>query len=161
MNHAYVITGGNTGNPAEQLATAARLLEEQCGRILDRSALYETEPWGKSDQPNFLNQVLLIETALSARQVLEAIGAIEKEIGRERRDKNGPRAIDVDILLFNHEVIAEAQLTVPHPGIASRRFVLVPLNEVAPAYIHPVTFQTVKQLLEACTDPLKVKKFVR
>jgi len=158
MNHAYLITGGNTGNPAEQLATAAHLLEEQCGRILDRSAVYETAPWGRADQPNFLNQVLLIETRLTARALLEAIGRIEKEMGRERREKNGPRVIDVDILFFNHQVIDEPGLQVPHPGIAARRFVLAPLNDIAPAYIHPVTYRTVKQMLEECPDPLTVKR---
>jgi 2-amino-4-hydroxy-6-hydroxymethyldihydropteridine diphosphokinase len=158
MNHAYIITGGNIGNPADQLATATRLLEERCGRVIDRSSLYQTAPWGKPDQENFLNQVLVIETALSAREVLKEIKIIENQMGRERKEKNGPRVIDVDILFFNHQVINEPGLTVPHPQMALRRFVLEPLNQVAPAYIHPVLYKTITQLLDECPDEGKVKK---
>jgi len=158
MNHAYIITGGNIGNPADQLATATGLLEERCGRVIDRSSLYQTAPWGKPDQENFLNQVLVLETVLSAREVLTEIKIIETQMGRERKEKNGPRVIDVDILFFNHQVINEAGLTVPHPQMALRRFVLEPLNQVAPAYIHPVLYKTITQLLDECPDEGKVKK---
>lgn len=141
-----------------QLQTAAALLEQHCGPVIDRSAVYETEPWGNARQDNFVNQALVIETSLSAKEVMKTITDIEKRMGRERKEKNGPRVIDIDILFFNHEVINEPGLTVPHPHIRERRFVLEPLNEVAPAYIHPVFYKTVRQLLDECTDELKVKK---
>ena len=159
MNYAYIITGGNIGRVADHLATAASLLEERCGTIIDRSPIYETEPWGSAQQQNFLNQVLVIETKLSAKEVMNEIGIIENQMGRERKEKNGPRIIDVDIVFFNHQVINDPGLTIPHPHMANRRFVLEPLNQVAPAYIHPVFYKTVKQLLEECPDELMVKKY--
>ncbi len=158
MNYAYLITGGNIGDARKALATAAKLLEERCGTIIDRSSVYETEPWGNPNQDNFLNQVLVIETPLTARQVLEKIKITEQEMGRERKEKNGPRIIDVDLIFFNHQVINQPDLVVPHPHLQERRFVLTPLNEVAPAYIHPLFYKTVRQLLDACTDELDVKK---
>jgi 2-amino-4-hydroxy-6-hydroxymethyldihydropteridine diphosphokinase len=158
MNYAYLSTGGNMGRRKEQLALAAQLLEERCGTIIDRSALYETEPWGKPDQELFLNQALILETSLTARELMNEIIAIEIQMGRNRAEKYGPRVIDIDILLFNHEIINEPGLCIPHTELYKRRFVLVPLNEIAPAYIHPVFYKTVQQLLEECPDRLTVKK---
>lgn len=158
MNYAYLITGGNIGNARQQLDTAAALLEAHCGPIIDRSAVYETAPWGNPDQENFLNQVLVVETKLNAAEVMKTMVDIERRMGRERREKNGPRVIDIDMLFFNHQIINEPDLTVPHPRLRERRFVLEPLNEVAPAYIHPVFYKTVRQLLDECTDPLAAKK---
>jgi 2-amino-4-hydroxy-6-hydroxymethyldihydropteridine diphosphokinase len=158
MNYAYLITGGNIGNAKQQLAEAAHLLGQHCGHVIDQSALYETAPWGMADQENFLNQVLVIETGLSAQEVMKVIGTIEQQMGRKRKEKNGPRVIDVDILFFNHQIINEPGLTVPHPHMRERRFVLEPLNEVAPAFIHPVFYKTVRQMLDECSDELKVKK---
>lgn len=158
MNYVYLITGGNIGDAKQQLSTAAALLEQYCGTIIDRSAVYETEPWGNANQDNFLNQVLVIETKLSAKEVMKAIVDIEKRMGRERKEKNGPRVIDIDMLFFNHQIINEPELVVPHPRLRQRRFVLEPLNEVAPAYIHPIFYKTVRQLLDECTDTLKINK---
>lgn len=158
MNHAYLLTGGNIGNRQEHLAIAARLLTERCGRIIDSSSLYETEPWGKTDQEKFLNQVLLVETRLPAVELLHCILAIETQMGRNRTEKNGPRLIDIDILFFNHQIVNQPGLTIPHPQMSSRRFVLEPLNEIAPAYIHPIYYKTVSQLLTDCVDPLGAKK---
>jgi 2-amino-4-hydroxy-6-hydroxymethyldihydropteridine diphosphokinase len=158
MNYAYLITGGNIGHKEEQLAFAARLIQERCGTIIDKSALYETAPWGKTDQENFLNQALVTETRLNAREVLREILYIENLMGRDRMEKYGPRIIDIDIIFFNHQIINEPGLVVPHPHLASRRFVLEPLNEVIPAYIHPVVYKTVSELLKECTDQLPVKK---
>jgi 2-amino-4-hydroxy-6-hydroxymethyldihydropteridine diphosphokinase len=158
MNYAYLLTGANLGKREEQLAFAANLLRERCGTIIDRSSLYETAPWGKTDQPNFLNQALVIETDLSARETLNLILSIENLMGRDRTEKNGPRIIDVDILFFNHQIIREPGLVIPHPEMANRRFVLEPLNEIAPAFIHPVSYKPVSQLLMECGDLLPVKK---
>jgi 2-amino-4-hydroxy-6-hydroxymethyldihydropteridine diphosphokinase len=158
MNSAYLITGGNMGQRDEQLAYAARLIEERCGTIIDKSSLYETAAWGKTDQHSFLNQALVLETTLNARDLLHEILYIENLMGRDRIEKYGPRIIDIDIIFFNHQVIKENGLTIPHPEMAKRRFVLEPLNQVIPAYIHPVYYKTVSELLNQCDDTLPVKK---
>ena len=160
MNSAYLITGGNMSQREHQLAHAARLIEERCGSVIDRSSIYETAAWGKSDQDSFLNQALVVETTLTARDLLNEILYIENLMGRDRIEKYGPRIIDIDIIFFNHQVIREPGLVVPHPEMASRRFVLEPLNEVIPAYIHPVYYKTVNELLNECSDSLPVKKLV-
>ncbi len=158
VNDAYLIIGGNIGERQEQLARAARLIEERCGRIIDRSSLYETAAWGKTDQANFLNQALVLHTSLQARDLLKEILYIEHLMGRDRQEKYGPRTIDIDIIFFNHQIIHQPGLIIPHPEMAVRRFVLEPLNEVIPAYIHPVYYKTVSALLDACPDPLPVNK---
>ena len=158
MNSAYLITGGNMGQRDEQLSYAARLIEERCGNIIDRSSLYETAAWGKTDQNSFLNPALVLVTSLNARDLLNEILYIENLMGRDRVEKYGPRIIDIDIIFFNHQIIREDGLTIPHPEMAKRRFVLEPLNQVIPAYIHPVYYKTVSELLERCDDKLPVKK---
>jgi 2-amino-4-hydroxy-6-hydroxymethyldihydropteridine diphosphokinase len=159
MNKAYLLTGGNTGNREEYLQQAAMLVELACGKIVKKSALYETSAWGKTDQPAFLNQALELDTALPATVLMNALLAIEEKLGRKRLEKYGPRIIDIDILLFNQEIINSAFITVPHPELPNRRFALEPLNEIAPNYIHPVLNKTVLQLLQICPDKLPVKKF--
>jgi 2-amino-4-hydroxy-6-hydroxymethyldihydropteridine diphosphokinase len=158
MNDAYLVIGGNMGDREIELSRAGLLLEERCGSIIDKSALYETAPWGKADQNDFLNQAIVLTTRLSAKELLKEILDIEIMMGRNRQEKMGPRIIDIDIIFFNHEVINEPNLIVPHPEMKNRRFVLEPLNQVIPAYIHPVYYKTVKELLAECTDLLPVKK---
>lgn len=158
MNTAYLLIGGNMENPQQQLGFAARLLEERCGKIIDTSSLYRTAPWGKADQPEFLNQAIVLDTSLSARDLLNEIFYIEHLMGRDRTEKFGPRIIDIDIVFFNHQVLKQDGLVIPHPEMANRRFVLEPLNEVIPAYIHPIFYKTVSELLLACRDELAVNK---
>lgn len=158
MNSAYLITGGNIGNRQEELAYAAKLIEERCGRVIDKSSIYETAAWGKTDQESFFNQALVLETTLNARDLLNEILYIENLMGRDRIEKYGPRIIDIDIIFFNHQVIKEPGLVVPHPEMTRRRFVLEPLSEVIPAYIHPLYYRTVTELLIECDDTLPVKK---
>jgi len=148
------------GHRRDELAYAAKLIEERCGSIIDRSSFYETAAWGKTDQENFLNQALVVETTLNARDLLNEILYIENLMGRDRIEKYGPRIIDIDIIFFNHQVIRENGLVVPHPEMSHRRFVLEPLNEVIPAYIHPVYYKTVNELLLQCDDQLPVKKLI-
>lgn len=159
MNTAFLLTGGNEGNRMETLEKACGIIAATCGPVIRRSALYETAAWGKENQPAFLNQALLLRTHLSAYQLIEELLLIEKQMGRERKEKYGPRLIDIDILFFNNEVIDSSRLTVPHPEIQRRRFALVPLHEIAADYIHPVLHKTINELLARCTDPLTVKKY--
>jgi len=159
MNQTYLLIGGNLGNRQENLGHAAKMIAAKVGTVLLASSLYETEAWGVTDQPSFLNQVLLVETALDPKQVLEAILSIEKEMGRRRMQKFGPRTIDIDILFFNELIMHEDSLTIPHPQLHLRRFTLAPLNEISPQFIHPVFNKSISQLMEQLADPLIVKKF--
>jgi len=158
LHKAYLLTGGNMGDRKDQLAKARKLLTEQCGDITKYSSLYETAAWGNTDQPAFLNQALQLETTMTARQLMRQILKIEKQIGRIRKEKYGPRIIDIDILLFNIEVHNNSLLQLPHPEMQNRRFALLPLAEIAPKEIHPVLKKTIAQLLEECPDELTVKK---
>ena len=158
MNRAYLLIGGNLGNRKENLLQATTLINEQCGTVTKSSSIYETEAWGKTDQPSFLNQALEINTSLSARQLLRKILKIEKTMGRIRKEKLGPRIIDIDILLFENEIHELRFLKIPHPEMHNRRFALVPLAEINSGLQHPVLKKTVAQLLEECPDNLEVKK---
>lgn len=159
MNTVYLLTGGNMGNRKENLAIAYKHIGEQCGAIINSSSLYETAAWGKTDQPNFLNQALEIQTTLTARQLLKKILHIEKQTGRIRKEKYGPRIIDIDILLFNDEVYNFPVLKIPHPELQNRRFVLEPLAEIAPEIIHPILKKSIIDLLTVCPDKLEVSLF--
>lgn len=159
MNTAYLLTGGNLGDRKKNLAAAKEHIHLQCGKIISASALYETAAWGKTDQPPFLNQALEIQTALNARQLMRRILKVEKLMGRERKEKYGPRIIDIDILLFNNERHNYPLLKLPHPEMQNRRFALLPLAEIAPGIVHPVLNKTIKKLLEECADELAVKKY--
>lgn len=157
-NKVYLLTGGNLGDREENLSTARAYIDKKCGRVTKSSSLYETAAWGKSDQPSFLNQALEIQTALTPQNLLQKILDIEKEIGRVREEKYGPRIIDIDILLFNDKIYNFSLLKIPHPEMQNRRFVLVPLAEIAPGVIHPVFKKTIAELLTICPDKLEVKE---
>lgn len=158
MNTVYLLIGGNLGNRKENFSRAISLINEQCGSLTKSSSVYETEAWGITDQPSFLNQALEIVTELNARQLMRKILKIEKIMGRLRKEKLGPRVIDIDILLFENEIHDLRFLKVPHPELQNRRFVLVPLAEINPGLRHPILKKTIAQLLEECPDNLEVKK---
>lgn len=158
MNKTYLLLGSNMGNSKQQLATAIKLIRKNIGNPARQSKLYTTAAWGNTNQPDFLNQVIVVATELTATQTMQSILAIEKEMGRIRTVKNAPRIIDIDILFFNKDIIEDKILSVPHPQIPNRRFVLVPLNELSPNFKHPVFQQTIHHLLQNCKDPLNVKK---
>lgn len=158
MNKTYLLLGSNLGKSSDQLLQAAKHIAKHIGPVIRQSAFYQTAAWGKTDQPDFINQVLVVETDLTALDTMNKILEIERKMGRVRTRKNAPRIIDIDILFFNKAVIDHTALTLPHPRIAERRFVLTPLNELAPAFKHPVQHKTIHQLLRVCPDKLTVKK---
>ena len=159
MNEVFLLTGGNIGDRMDYLQKAKKTVEKKCGRVLKQSSVYETAAWGMENQEAFLNQVLKIETLLSPDELLKSILEIEEELGRKRELKYGPRTIDIDILFFNDEIIDRPGLKIPHPQLQNRRFVLIPLNEIASEKIHPIFQKNVSQMLVECPDPLAVNKF--
>jgi 2-amino-4-hydroxy-6-hydroxymethyldihydropteridine diphosphokinase len=159
MNKAYLLTGGNIGDREASLQQARDLLAKHCGEITAASGLYETAAWGNTEQAAFLNQALELTTALNAKQLIRRILKIEKMMGRERKEKYGPRNIDIDILLFNDEVHNLSFLKIPHPEMQNRRFALLPLAEIAADLTHPVLKKTIKKLLADSPDALAVKKW--
>ena len=161
MNDVYLLTGGNIGDRLAYLQKAYELIETRAGTVTKKSRVYETAAWGVTDQQAFLNQVLCIETGLEPEKLLETLLAIEIQLGRRRIEKMGPRVIDIDILFYGDRILSLPQLTVPHPRIAERRFVLTPLDEIAPDYVHPVFKKRVKELLEECKDDLAVNIYTR
>lgn len=158
MNKVYLLLGSNMGDPSKLLAMARKKIRVQVGEISRMSSIYQTAAWGKTDQPDFLNQVLVLYSALSAENCLQIILQIEEKMGRIRTVKNAPRVIDIDILYYGKAVLELPHLVVPHPAIQDRRFVLIPLNEISPLFIHPKLKKTNHQLLLECKDPLNVKK---
>lgn len=160
MNISYLLIGGNQGDRLARLAEARRYIESAGGQIRRLSSLYETAAWGKTDQPDFLNQALEVATAQEAPAWLSTLLGIEAKMGRHREVKYGPRIIDIDILFFNNSIIHLPHLTIPHPEIRNRRFALAPLEEIAPMLIHPELKATIRELLAECTDPLAVKQLL-
>ncbi len=158
MNIAYILLGGNIGKVAKQMDQATDLINKGVGKVVRQSADYQTAAWGKNDQPDFLNRVLIVGTKLNADDLLKSCLAIENKMGRQRTYKNAPRIIDIDILFFNKEIVNKNDLQIPHPYLHQRRFTLVPLNELSPGFKHPKTGKTIHQLLLECEDTLTVKK---
>jgi 2-amino-4-hydroxy-6-hydroxymethyldihydropteridine diphosphokinase len=158
MNTVYIQLGSNIGNSKAHLQQAQQIIEQQIGQIIKLSSYYNTAAWGNTKQADFLNQIILTETNLTAAKLIAQTLKIEAEMGRTRSIKNAARIIDIDILFFNNEIIESKMLTIPHPEIQHRRFVLVPLAEIAASFVHPTLQKTVKTLLNECTDGLNVQK---
>ena len=154
MNSVYIILGGNLGNKRKNLLLAHRMVRREIGKIRRLSNIYETEPWGFEDSNTFLNQVAEIHTSLEPLEILEKIKRIEAHLGRtiNQHVKYQPRQMDIDMLFFNNEVIHLPGLTIPHPLLHIRNFVLVPLCELAADFIHPVFDKTILQLKDECKD---------
>ena len=158
MNTAYLLIGGNLGDRAAYLQLAVKHIEALCGKITSSSSIYETAAWGNTNQPAFYNQAIQLMTPMAPEDLLEQLLAIELEMGRVRRQKYGPRTIDLDILMIDDKVLDTPNLTIPHPQLQHRRFALLPLTEIAPSLHHPVLDKTVSELLVNCTDTLDVQK---
>lgn len=147
MTRAYLGIGSNLGERAATICAALSLMAARVGPIVAISALYETEPWGLTDQPRFLNAACAVETALEPRALLATLKAIEAALGRVPTVRYGPRVLDLDILLYGDLRLDAPDLTIPHAGMLARSTVLVPLAEIAPAVRHPLTARTVREHL--------------
>lgn len=147
MNRVYVAFGTNIGDKNKNIEKAIEMMKDRGLKVIKMSQIYKTEPYGYTEQPEFLNGVLEVLTDLDAVNVLKILLEIEKDMGRVREFKWGPRIIDLDILFFNDEIIDEKDLKVPHPDMQNREFVLKPLCDIAPNFIHPVLKKSVKDML--------------
>jgi 2-amino-4-hydroxy-6-hydroxymethyldihydropteridine diphosphokinase len=160
MNEAFLGLGGNEGDRLENLSACLEAIERECGQILMRSGVYETEAWGLYSELKFLNQVIQVQTKLGAKELLVKLLLIEQNLGRKRSAKAyADRPADIDILFMNTEIIDTDGLQIPHPRLHLRKFVLMPLHEIAPNYIHPVLHTRICDLLAKCEDTLAVNLF--
>ena len=159
MQKAYISAGSNIGDRKASLESALTSLARQCD-VKKVSSYFETEPVGYLDQPWFLNIAVAIETHLSPSELLHACKTIEESCGRIRTFPNAPRTLDVDILIYGDVVMNEPDLIIPHPRLAERRFVLVPLAEIARDVIHPVLKKSIQSLLDACPDTSEVRSVI-
>ena len=144
---AYLCLGSNMGDRQDNLKKGLEYLSQRL-RLIRKSSIYETEPVDNPQQPHFLNMVCQVKTMLKAEDLLVLLKAIERKQGRLPGRRNAPRPIDIDILLYGDEVVNTPNLTIPHPRLAQRAFVLVPLAEIAPGLMHPVSKKTATELLK-------------
>ena len=153
----YIGIGSNQGNPLENCRRAIQgIVSDGRNRLVQCSPFYRTEPVGQKDQDWFVNGVVLVETSLSPRELLDFLLALEKKMGRIRGEKWGPRVIDLDILFYGGEVWHEGGLQIPHPRLHERRFVLIPLKDIAPDLKHPLLGKTISQILAGLPEGEKV-----
>ena len=152
MSTAILHLGSNMGAHLKNIQLAQYYIEQYVGEVLKASSLYETEPWGRKEQDNFINVVYLVETILEPDELLHQLQRIEKKLGRLRIEKWGSRTMDIDILFYDSLHLENDHLKIPHPEITNRNFVLQPLNEILPDMKHPVLDKTISQLHEECED---------
>jgi 2-amino-4-hydroxy-6-hydroxymethyldihydropteridine diphosphokinase len=155
METAYLLLGSNLGDREANLKKAVARIGT-VSTLLSESAIYITKAWGKTDQPDFLNQAIGIKTTDSPLELLREILAIELALGRARQEHWGPRLIDIDILLFGAQIVKHPRLQIPHPELSNRRFALMPLAEIAASVVHPQTKRSINEHLAMCPDPLSV-----
>lgn len=164
MNFSIILQGSNMGDKISTIEKSTHLIEKKIGTIEKISTFYESEPWGFDTNEWFINRVVAINTLLSPEELLKQLLAIESLLGRIRNTENqgySSRTIDLDILFFNHEIIENKNLTIPHPRLHLRKFTLLPLVELYPDFIHPIFNQSLKALLDTCDDSLKVIHFIK
>ncbi len=160
MKHkVYLMLGSNMGDSRKFLLDAAARIQSSVGKVIKSSSLYRTSAWGNMKQNDFLNQAIIVETKMPVGMLMDTLLDIEKKMGRVRTLKYAPRTIDIDILFYDNKILHTPQISVPHPRIKERRFVLVPLKELSPGFKHPETGEPMSALLKVCKDELNVKKF--
>lgn len=153
----YVSLGSNLGHREAHLQFACEAIEQKFGSVL-KSSIYETAPWGHLEQPAFLNQVIAFTSSDDPHQLLLYLQSLERQRDRQREQHWGARTLDIDILYIGEQTISTPDINVPHPLMIERRFVLIPLNELAPQVVHPVLKKTTAELLRDCADQSDVKK---
>ncbi|WPU92530.1 2-amino-4-hydroxy-6-hydroxymethyldihydropteridine diphosphokinase [Mucilaginibacter sabulilitoris] len=158
MDNIFLLLGSNLGDRKSFLNQAIAYIEAEIAPVIRASSVYETQSWGKTDAPDYLNQVLMLRGELPAGELLQKILAIESKLGRRREEKWGSRTIDIDILFYGDAVINEPRLQVPHPELHNRRFTLEPLAEIASDFVHPISHKNILQLKSELKDDLIVKK---
>jgi 2-amino-4-hydroxy-6-hydroxymethyldihydropteridine diphosphokinase len=156
----YLLLGSNIGDRRKMISDACKLIGELAGEIAKYSGIYETEAWGKTSQPEFLNQVIEISSELTPQQLLTTLQQIENKLGRIRHVKWGERTIDIDILYYGNLILQDKLLNIPHLEIPSRRFTLVPLVEIAADFVNPLLLKRNSELLAECKDKLKVNNLI-
>ena len=162
METYYVLFGSNQGDRQQLFAQASLLVEDRCGRIVQVSKAYESEPWGFEAEEWFLNRVIAVESELAPEEMLHQLLAIESELGRVRHPEiegYTSRTADLDVLYYGNHIIQTESLTIPHPRLHLRRFALAPMCDVAPYWMHPVLHKTQVELLECCPDESVVREF--
>lgn len=152
LHQAVLLLGSNEGNSWQHLNFAETEITKWAGKISMTSSIYRSEAWGKKDQNDFLNKVIIVDTILNPISLLQTLLTIEQSAGRVRAEKWGPRTLDIDILYFDDIVYKDDHLLIPHTGISSRRFTLIPLCELIPDHIHPVTGNSNQWMLDHCLD---------
>lgn len=158
MAEVFILLGGNVGDKCKIFTKTREMINDRIGNLTKSSSIYVTEPWG-FDSELFWNQALVVETRLLPLEILDVAQSIETAMGRIKTSKYyEPRTMDIDLLFYDSLLLDTPRLTLPHPKIAERKFVLVPLNEITPERRHPVTGLTISELLISCTDLLKVEK---
>jgi 2-amino-4-hydroxy-6-hydroxymethyldihydropteridine diphosphokinase len=158
MNEVFILLGGNLGDKSKIFKETRKLVGERIGLVTKQSSVYVTEPWGFESEL-FWNQAIIVETVLTPHEILQQTQAIEINMGRvNKTDHYEARTIDIDLLFYNDLELNTVDLTLPHPKMGNRKFVLIPLNEIAPDKLHPGSGLKVKEMLRLCSDPLKVER---
>ncbi len=159
MHTYYLHLGSNKGDRTSYLSNAIKQITAKIGQVTDQSAIYQTEPWGKKDQDDFLNMAIKVESNLVPEDALNAAKKIETDMGSEKKEKWGPRIIDIDILYCNDLIMEKDNLVIPHPHIYERNFVLIPLMEIAGDFIDPVKEMSIEDIFDLCKDESEVLLF--
>jgi 2-amino-4-hydroxy-6-hydroxymethyldihydropteridine diphosphokinase len=158
LHRVFLLLGSNLGDCALHIQNAIDSIEQRIGKAEKISSLYETEPWGVSDQPNYLNAAMIIHTSYSPEELLSLLKQIELIEGRTDQKKYASRTLDIDILFYDDLILNSMDLIIPHPKLQERKFALVPLDEIAFGFIHPLFKKSIHELLEECQDNLRVVK---
>jgi len=156
---AVLLLGSNLGDRRLYIEQAIQSIGRTCGTIKRRSSIYKTGPWGNTEQPEYLNAAIVVTTLLTPAGLWARLSDIEQKAGRERTQKWGPRTLDLDILYYGTDIIDTPSLTIPHPGIALRKFTLIPLCELLPDFAHPVLKKSHRELLMCCPDQSGVESY--